>query len=275
MPERLQIGERFDRRQHRHLRIRKSGEGEAEHGIERSDRESVPECRQQTDHGNAERLHRKDKKHKTEQQSRMAAIDRKTGKTEENDITSDSQNQINHRIRNQFADHRNRIVASGSAQPSMGSSRLEFKTDGKDGEHETNQPQDARQDCADQINGVIAPRIRDHVPLYRERLDTVHNHIIREPFLAQYLALEGTGDQIRHGKHLLVRRVSAHRICVRYIEINLRSFETRQRVIEAFRNDKNTVNPAFLHRLARLGIGIGDKLDIHGRRSLHLMSQPP
>ena len=156
----------------------------------------------------------------------------------------------------------------------MRRTRFEFKTDGKDSQHDTDKTQYARQYCADQIDGIIAPGIGYHMSLYGDRLNAVHNYIVRHSFFAEHLALERTGYEIRHRQHLLVRRIASYRISVRHIEIDLRTFERYQIAVKAFADNKNAVNLAFLHRIAGFGIGIGNQLYIHGRSSLHLMNQP-
>ena len=204
----------------------------------------------------------------------MTAIDREPGKTEEDNITTYTQHQINDRIRNQLADHRHRVVASGGSEPGMRSASLEFKTDGKDGEHHTDESQDTRQNSADQIDGVIAPRIGDHVPLDRQRLNTVHDHVVRQTFLAEHLSLECSGGEVHHRQHLFVRRVAAHRIGVRHIEIHLRTLEVHELAVEIRRNDEYTIHLALLHGFAGFGIGISDELYIDRRGRLHLMNEP-
>ena len=114
MPQRLQIRERFDGRKHRHLGIGESGQGEAQHGIKRADRKGVAERGQQTDHRDSKRFHRQNEEQQTEHQPSLATIDRESGKTIEDQMTTDAENEIDQRVRNQFAYHRDRVVASGS-----------------------------------------------------------------------------------------------------------------------------------------------------------------
>ena len=104
-------------------------------------------------------------------------------------------------------------------------------------------------------------------------LNTMHDDIIGHTFLTQYLALESTGDEVHNRQHLLVRRVSAHRIGIRHVEIHTRTFEGSQIAIETVRNNKDTIDLTLLHRIACLCVVIGNELDIHRGRSLHLMRE--
>ena len=203
----------------------------------------------------------------------MAAIDRETGIAVQDKMTADTQHQIDEGIRNQLTDHRYGVVASGGTQPCMRSAGLEFKADSKHGEHQTDKSEDARQNSADQIDGVIAPRVRHHMSLDGERLDAMHDNIVRQTLLTEHLALESTGGEVRHREQLLIRRVAAYRIGIGDIEIQLRSLERHEVAVEAFADDEDSVNLTLLHRFAGLRIGVGDQLYIHRRRSLHLMDE--
>ena len=104
-------------------------------------------------------------------------------------------------------------------------------------------------------------------------LDTIHDHVIRHTFLPKHLALEGTGDEVDEHQHLLVRRVSADRVSVGHIEIHTRSFERSKIAVEPVGYDQYSVYLTLLHRVTCLGIVIGDQLDVHRRRCLHLVHQ--
>ena len=58
-----------------------------------------------------------------------------------------------------------------------------------------------------------------------ERLDTMHNDIVRQTFLTEHLALESAGSKIHHGEHRLIGRVAANGIGIGDIEVHLRPFE--------------------------------------------------
>ena len=104
-------------------------------------------------------------------------------------------------------------------------------------------------------------------------LDTVHDHVVRQPFLAQHLALEGTGDEVCHCQELFVCGVAADRISVGDIEIHLRTLESHQALVEVLGNDKDSVYLTLLHGLAGLRVGVRDELDIDRRGRLHLMDE--
>ena len=275
MTQRFHVRERFYRRQHRHLRVREARERETEHGVQSAYRQSVTQRRQQTDQRDTECFHREDEEEQTEHQPRRAAIDRKARETIQDDVATDAEHDIDERVRNEFADHSYGVVAACHAQPGMRRPRLEFETDREDRQHQTDQSEDTGQNRAYQIDGVVSPWVSDHMSLDSQRLDTVHDNIVRQTFLPQHLALESTGDEVRHGQHLLVRRVAADGIGVGNVEIDLRSFERHELVVETLRDDEDTVNLTLLHGLPRLGVRVRDEPDIDRRCRLHLVYQSP
>ena len=155
----------------------------------------------------------------------------------------------------------------------MRSAHLELEPDREDGQHDTDESQNAGENGTDQIDRVVSPRVGDHVSLDGNGLDTVHDHVVRQTFLAQHFSLESSGDEVCHCQELFVCGVAADRISVGDIEIHLRTLESHQALVEVLGNDKDTVYLTLLHCLACLGIRVGQQLYVHGGRSLHLVAQ--